>query len=81
MVIQQKDNGKTACAAVLDNVIVKWGLPKETSIFNVEVYAIDLSLNLISGSKNKNFMIFKDSLSVLLYMRKKTKKQKNSLIN
>ena len=37
----------------------------ESSIFTAEVCAIDLTLNIISKSKGKKFLIFSDSLSVL----------------
>ena len=72
-----KDNNKTACAAVL-NKILKKAHPMESSIFTAEAHAIDLALNIISKSKHKKFIIFSDSLSVLLSLR--NKKFQNPLI-
>ena len=46
-------------------------LPLESSIFTAEAHAIDLALNIISKSKHKKFIIFSDSLSVLLSLRNK----------
>lgn len=37
-----KDNGETACAPVLNKIIAKRDLAKETSIFSTEDYAIGL---------------------------------------
>ena len=60
-----------ACAAVLNKTVLKKALPMESSIFTAEARAIDLALNIISKSKNKKFIIFSDSLSVLLSLRNK----------
>ena len=73
-----KDNNKTACAAVLNKTVLKKALPMESSIFTAEACAIDLALNIISKSKHKKFIIFSDSLSVLLSLR--NKKFQNPLI-
>ena len=73
-----KDNGRAACAAVLNKTVLKKALPRESSIFTAEARAIDLALNIISKSKHKKFIIFSDSLSVLLSLRHK--KFKNPLI-
>ena len=73
-----KDNGKAACAAVLNKTVLKKALPRESSIFTAEAHAIDLALNIISMSKHKKFIIFSDSLSVLLSLR--NKKFQNPLI-
>ena len=72
-----KDNGRAACAAVLNKTVFKKALPRESSIFTAEAHAIDLALNIISKSKHKKF-IFSDSLSVLLSLR--NKKFQNPLI-
>ena len=64
-----KDNNKTVCAAVLNKTILKKALPMESSIFTAEAHAIDLALNIILKSKYKKFIIFLDSLSVLLSLR------------
>ena len=50
----------------------------EGSIFTVEAHTIDLALNIISKSKHKKFIIFSDSLSVLLSLRN-LKKLRNFL--
>ena len=66
-----KDNNKTACAAVLNKAIIKKALPTESSIFPAEACAIDLALDIISKSKHMTFMIFSDSLSILLSLSNK----------
>ena len=66
-----KENGRAACAAVLSKTVLKKALPRESSIFTAEAYAIDLALSIISKSKHKKFIIFSDSLSVLLSLRSK----------
>ena len=73
-----KDNGRAACAAVLNKTVLKKALPRESSIFTAEAHAIDLALNIISKSKHKKFIIFSDSLSVLLSLR--NEKFQNPLI-
>ena len=73
-----KDNNKTACVAVLNKTILKKALPMESSIFTAEACAIDIALNIILKSKHKKFIIFSDSLSVLLSLR--NKKFQNPLI-
>ena len=65
-----KDNNKTACAVVLNKTIPKKALPMESSIFTAEAHAIDLTINIILKSKHKKFIIFSDSLSVLLLLIK-----------
>ena len=72
------DNGRAACMAVLNKIVLKKALPRESSIFTTEARAIDLALNIISKSKHKKFIIFSDSLSVLLSLR--NKKFQNPLI-
>ena len=62
-----KDNGRAACMAVLNKTVLKKSLPRESSIFTAEA----LALNIISKSKHKKFIIFSDSLSVLLSLRNK----------
>ena len=66
-----KDNGRAACMAVLNKTVLKKTLPRESSIFTAEACAIDLALNIISKSKHKKFIIFSNSLSVLLSLRNK----------
>ena len=74
-----KDNGRAACAAVLNKTVLKKALPRESSIFTAESRAIDQALNIISKSKHQKIMIFSDSLSVLLSLR--NKKFQEPLIN
>ena len=59
------DNDKTACAAVLNKIIIKKALPTESSIFTAEARPTELALDIILKSKHKKFIIFTDSLSVL----------------
>ena len=53
-------------------------MPMKSFIFTVEVCAIDLALNIISRDKHNKFIIFSDSLSVLISLR--NKKLENPLI-
>ena len=73
-----KDNGRAACAAVLNKTVLKKTFPRESSIFTAEAHTIDLALNIISKSKHKKFIISSDSLSALLSLR--NKKFQNPLI-
>ena len=50
----------------------------ESSIFTTKASAIDLALDIISKEKREKFIIFSDSLSVLLSLN--NKKLKNPLI-
>ena len=43
----------------------------ESCIFIAKAHTIDLALNIISESKHKNFILFSDSISVLLSWRNK----------
>ena len=66
-----KDNNKTACAAVLNKMIKTKALPMDSSIFTAEACAIDLALDNILKEKHKKYIIFSDSLSVLLSLNNK----------
>ena len=66
-----KDNNITACAAVLNKIIKIKALPMENSIFTAEACAIDLALDIISKEKHKKFVIFSNSISVLLSLSNK----------
>ena len=68
---ESKDNCRTACTAVLNKTVLKKALPKESSLFTAEAHTIDLALKIITKSKHKKFIIFSDSLSVLLSLRNK----------
>ena len=66
-----KENNKTACAAVLNKTILRAFHWKSFLIFTAEARARDVDLNIILKSKHKKFIIFSDSLSVLLSLRNK----------
>ena len=57
-----KDNDKVGCGTIIDNSYFKQRLPSNASIFTAEVTAIDA----ITESDYDHFIIFSDSLSVLL---------------
>ena len=61
-----KDNNKTACAAVLNKIIKTKSLPMESSIFIAEACAKDLALDIMSKEKNKNVIIFSNSLCPII---------------
>ena len=73
-----KDNDKTACAAVLNKTIIKKAPLTKSSIFTAEIRSIDLNLDIISKNKHKKFIIFSNSISVLLSLSNKN--LENSLI-
>ena len=52
-------------------IIHKKALPMESSIFTAETCAVDLTLNIISKEKHEKFIIFSDSLPVLLSLNNK----------
>ena len=66
-----EDNSMATCAAVLNKTVLKKAFPGESSTFTTEARSIDLALNIISKSKHKKFIIFSDSLSILLSLRNK----------
>ena len=57
---------------------LKQRLPDNASIFTAELKAIDLALDAVSESEDREIIIFSDSLSVLLSL--KNKKLDNPLI-
>ena len=61
-----KDNDRVGCGTVIHNSSFKQRLPSNASIFTAEVTAIDLALDAITESDDDYFIIFSDSLSVLL---------------
>ena len=61
-----KDNDRVGCAAIISNISIKQRLPSNASIFTAEIKAIDLALDAIAESEDDHFIIFSDSLSVLL---------------
>ena len=61
-----KDNDRVGCAAIFNNLTIKQRLPSNASIFTAEITAIDLALDVVCESEDDYFIIFSDSLSVLL---------------
>ena len=61
-----KDNNRVGCAAIVNNLTIKERLPSNASFFTSEIRAIDLALDVVSESEDDYFIIFSDSLSVLL---------------
>ena len=56
---------EVAAAVIHGNVTKTTRLPNKASIFKAELHAISLALSLIRHSKEKNFIIFSDSMSSL----------------
>ena len=73
-----KDNDRVGCGLIINNLSIKQRLPSNASIFTAEVTAIDLALDTIAESDDDHFIIFSDSLSVLLSLH--NKKMDNPLI-
>ena len=73
-----KDNDNVGCGLIINNLSIKQRLPSNASIFTAEVTAIDLALDTIAESDDDHFIIFSDSLSVLLSLH--NKKMDNPLI-
>ena len=61
-----KDNDRVECGTIIDNSAFKQRLPNNASIFTAEVTAIDLALDAINESDDDHFIIFSDSLPVVL---------------
>ena len=60
-----KDGDTAGSACVSPSDTYKCRLPDGASIFSAEIKAIDLALDHIEQSRNSDFIIFSDSLSVL----------------
>ena len=75
---RSKDNDRVGCGLIINNLSIKQRLPRIASIFTSEVTAIDLALDTIAESDDDHFIIFFDSLSVLLSLH--NKKMDNPLI-
>lgn len=60
------------CSSVKQKIKKKY-LPKETSIFNADIYVANLAF---FRNKNKKNVIFSDTLSVITALKKTTKKNK-----
>ena len=73
-----KDNDRVGCGLIINNLSIKQRLPSNVSIFTAEVTAIDLALDTIAESDDDHFIIFSDSLSVLLSLH--NKKMDNTLM-
>ena len=54
----------TGCATIHKEIFFL-NLPNDTSVFSAEACAINMALDFISESRNNQFIIFSDSLSVL----------------
>ena len=66
-----KDNDRVGCAAIINNIFIKHRLQSNPTIFTAEIKAIDLALDAIAESEDEHFIIFSDSLSVLLSLENK----------
>ena len=66
---RSKDNDRVGCATIINIVSLKQSLPSNASIFTAEVKDIDLALDAITESEDDHFIIFSDSLSVLLSLK------------
>ena len=73
-----KDGNRVGCAAIFKDTHLKQRLPDNASIFTAELKAIDLALDAVSESEDREFIIFSDSLSVLVSLQ--NKKLDNPLI-
>ena len=74
-----RQNNVTTSAPIINRKIqIKKHLPRETSIFSAEVYAINLALDLITKSRNTKHIVFSDSQSAIVAI--KGKKFNNPLI-
>ena len=60
-----KDGDTAGSACVTPSNTYKCRLPDSASIFSADIKAIDLALDHIEQSRNSDFIIFSDSLSVL----------------
>ena len=66
-----KQGLKVGCAAVFQNQELLKHLPNESSIYSVEVIAIDLAMNIIANHESFKFIIYSDSKSVLQALQSK----------
>lgn len=64
-----KQEDSVACAAVCKNETLRLRLPDGSSIFSAEACAIHLALSSIQSSNYDKYIIFSDSLSVLISLR------------
>ena len=71
-----KPNNAITRAAIINRKIqIKKHLPKETSIFSAEVYAINLALDLITKSRNTKHLVFSDTQSTIVVTQGSTDQQ------
>ena len=73
-----KTIGQPVQPSSIKKIQIKKHLPRETSIFSAEVYAINLALDLIIKSRNTKHIVFSDSQSAIVAI--KEKKFNNPLI-
>ena len=66
-----KDNDRVGCGIIINNLSIKQKIPSNTSFSTAEVTAIDLALDTISEIDDDHFIIFSNSLSVLLSLHNK----------
>ena len=66
-----KNNDKTACAANLNEAIIRKYLPNKSYFYPAETRATALSLNIITENNHKENYPFSNSISVFLSLRKK----------
>ena len=62
---------KVGCAAVFQNQELLKHLPNESSIYNTEIIATDLAMNIIANHKSSKFIIYSDSKSVFQALQSK----------
>ena len=62
---------RVGCGLIINNLSIKQRLPCNASIFTAEVKAIDLAVDIIDESDDDHFIIFSDSLAVLLSLHNK----------
>ena len=69
LVVLSKEDSKVGCAVISDNHSNMQRIPDDSSIFTAEAKAVDLALDFVSTCDDNNkFIIFSDSLSVLIAM-------------
>jgi len=60
-----KDGVRTAAAVVAPNSVKTVRLPDNASIFTAELHALDMALGIIRRTRNKDYVVYSDSLSSL----------------
>ena len=65
-----KNSDKMACAAILNKKIAAKAVLEKNSIFTTEDHAVNVALNISSKSSNKTLIMFSESISFLLLLKK-----------